>query len=329
MKRNHPQILLADIGVTFANDRGDSNVPGEIYLANEARFTSGNFSQALTAYSTGWRDTNNILATLNFIAPEIPVNRRFEFKKTTNSEEFLSESDDVRAIGSAFKRVEYKGSTVNEKTINKGLTIRIDKDDMLDGDEERAVMRLKSRLLRNDLRRAVTALAAIDSSGTAKVWGATGKPDGDVLGAIVSAGDDAGMGPNRALYGLGAWQMRYQSYEQQATAGAFAALNATPEQVAAKLGLSGGALVSSERYQSAAATKSKVVGDIVAVFFAEDGIGKDDPSVLKRFVTPVGDGGIRVYRNEADKWIDISVEHYSNIVTTSTVGAKKLTVTAS
>lgn len=318
MKTNHiVDAILAD--------QGGANQPGEIYLANEARFTSATFSQPLTTFSVGWKDNENILATLNFIAPEVVVGRRFEFKKATNAEMLLSETDDVRAIGSPFKRVEYTGSTVNEKTLNKGLTIRIDKDDMVDGDEERAVMRLKTRLFRNDLRRAVAILLAVDSSGTNKTWGSSGTPDKDLLGAIIAAGDSAGIDPNRLLFGAAAWQLRYGSLEAQATAGAFAGLALTPDQVAQKLGLSGGR-VSNERYQSAASTKTKVVGSYAVVFFGEDGVGKDDPSNVKRFVTPVGPEGMRVFRDEKDKYVDITVEHYSNIVSTSSLGVAKLNI---
>lgn len=306
-------------------DQGAGNNPGEIYLANEARFTSATFSQPLTTFSVGWKDSDNILALLQFIAPEVVVGRRFEFKKATNAEMLLSETDDVRAIGSPFKRVEYTGSTVNEKTLNKGLTIRIDKDEMVDGDEERAVMRLKTRLFRNDLRRAVTMLLAIHSAGTAKTWGSSGKPDKDLMDAIQAAGDAAGLNPNRLLFGTAAWQLRYASYEAQATAGAFAGLSLTPDQVAAKLGLSG-ARVSQERYQSSETAKSKFVGSYAVVFFGEDGVGKDDPSSLKRFVTPVGPEGVRVYRKEEDKFVDITVEHYSNLVNTSSLGVVKLNI---
>jgi hypothetical protein len=315
-----PEIISGPLG-----DQGSGNNPGEIYLANEARFTSATFSQPLTTFSVGWKDSDNILALLQFIAPEVVVGRRFEFKKATNAEMLLSETDDVRAIGSPFKRVEYTGATVNEKTLNKGLTIRIDKDEMVDGDEERAVMRLKTRLFRNDLRRAVQMLLAIHSAGTAKTWGSSGKPDKDLMDAIQTAGDAAGLNPNRLLFGTAAWQLRYASYEAQATAGAFAGLSLTPDQVAAKLGLSG-ARVSQERYQSAAATKSKVVDSYAVVFFGEDGVGKDDPSSVKRFVTPAGPEGVRVFRKEEDKFVDISVEHYSNLVNTSSVGVVKLNI---
>jgi hypothetical protein len=315
-------IIPTGEGLITPADLGGNNRSGEIYLANEARFTSANFSQPLTAYSVGWKDSEDIKATLDFIAPEVPVGRRFEFKNATNSEEFLSETDDIRAIGSPFKRVEFKGTSTNEKTYNKGLTIRIDKDDMLDGDEERATMRLKTRLLRNDLRRAMTALLAIDNSGTAYTWNSSGTPDSNVMNRIDAAGDSSGINPNRIVYGFAAWLLRRTSYEAQATAGAFAGLNATVQEVAQRLGLSGGR-VSSERYQSSATAKSKTIGAYFVVFNAADGVGKDDPTNLKRFVTPVGDMGLRVYREEHDKFIDISVEHYSNVVTTATVGAKK------
>jgi hypothetical protein len=307
-------------------DQGDNNTTGEIYIANEARFTTATFSQPLTTFSTGWKDTENIQALLQFLAPEVVVGRRFEFKKATNSEHFLSETDDVRAIGSSFKRVEYTGSTVNEKTLNKGLTITLDKDEMVDGDEERAVMRLKTRLFRNELRRAVAMLLAACGDGTNKTWSSgTPKPDKDLMDLIQAAGDNAGLDPNRLLMGTAAWQNRYAAYESQASAGAFAGLSISIEQLAAKLGLSGGR-VSSERFQSSATAKSKVVGSYAVVFFGEDGVGKDDPSNLKRFTTPVGPEGMRVYRDEKDKCVHITVEHYSNIVTTSTLGLGKLNI---
>lgn len=322
MKR---EIIAGALGLGIA-DQGSANIPGEIYLANEARFTSATFSQPLTTFSVGWKDTDDILATLQFVAPEVPVGRRFEFKKAVNAEQLLSETDDVRAIGAPFKRVEYAGTTVNEKTLNKGLTIRLDKDELVDGDEERAVMRLKTRLFRNDLRRAIALLLAIDSTGTAKTWSSgSPKPDKDLMDAISAAGDDAGIDPNRLLFGLAAWQHRYGAYEGQASAGAFSGLSMTPEQVAQKLGLVA-ARVSRERFQSTVTAKAKVVGSFAVVFFGEDGVGKDDPSSLKRFVTPAGAEGVRVYRDEKDKFIDITVEHYSNIVQTSSVGTKKLVI---
>ena len=63
-------------------------------------------------------------------------------------------------------------------------------------------------------------------------------------------------------------------------------------------------------------------------FFAEDGVGPDDPSHAKRFWTAVEGGGkYRVYEQQMSaKLIDLTVEHYSNVSLTSTLGLRKLTV---
>ena len=127
--------------------------------ANENRFTAGNYSEALTAFTVGWKSPDNLNDILDFIAPPVPVGRRFEFKTSDNAQAFYSESDDVRSIGAEFKRVRYDGASINEKTLNKGLTIRVDHDEIADDDwQERYVQMLLQRLLRNELRRAVTAV---------------------------------------------------------------------------------------------------------------------------------------------------------------------------
>src|SRR6059058_2224021 len=137
-----------------------NNPAGQICLANEARFTSSYASEPLTNYATGWIDANNIEKTLDFLFPPVQVPRRFEFKSADNSEPFLSEADDLRAIGADFKHVEYKGTTALNKTLNKGLTIRVDLDQVagMANWREMYTARLLQRVLRNELRRAVTAV---------------------------------------------------------------------------------------------------------------------------------------------------------------------------
>ena len=84
----------------------------------------------------GWRDPNNIEATINVIAPPVPVGRRFEWKSADNAEEFLSEVvDDQRAIGSDFKRVEYTATDVSDKTINQGADVYRQNLDNVSGPE--------------------------------------------------------------------------------------------------------------------------------------------------------------------------------------------------
>lgn len=304
-------------------------VAGEVVVANESRFNSTHYSEPLTAFTVGWQDPENLEAMLDFVAPRVPVGRRFEFKRADNAEAFYSETDDVRAIGSAFKRVEYSGSSVNEKTLNKGLTIRIDHDESLTSDwQERAVQLLLQRLMRNELRRALAALDTAASNAD-KTWDDNSNPDADLRSALIAGADASGVRPNRLLFGETAWDIRAAAYEVQQSAGAFSGAALTAEALAAKLFVEG-IRVASARYQSSASAKSTVVGSAVYAFFAQEAYGKDEPSNLKRFVTPVdGGGNFRVYLEASAKYTDITVEHYSNVIATSALGVRKLTVSAS
>src|ERR1051325_1452472 len=153
---NVQDALRGPTGEVFAIDNGNP-VPGQIVLANEARFTASYYSEPLTSYLVGWKDSARIEETLDFVYPPVQAPRRFEFKKADNSEAFYSETDDVRSIGADFKRVEFKGTTALEKTLNKGLTIRVDLDQVasMPNWRELYTARLLQRLLRNELRRAI------------------------------------------------------------------------------------------------------------------------------------------------------------------------------
>src|SRR5882724_9479283 len=129
----NPQFMNSQIinsaPQTTLPDRGSGYEPGQVLFANSSRFLETYFSEPLTNYAVGWRDPSDIGASLQFIAPAVPVGRRFEWKQAANAEEFLSEViDDQRAIGSDFKRVEYTAADVSDKTLNKGLTYIADLD---------------------------------------------------------------------------------------------------------------------------------------------------------------------------------------------------------
>jgi hypothetical protein len=318
---------MTNIVSKIAEDDG-LQLPGTICAANESRFEAAHMSEPLTAFTVGWRDPEDLRALLNFIAPSVRVGRRFEFRKADNAEAFLSETDDVRAIGSAFKRVEYSGETVNAKTFNKGLTIRVDHDEEVGDDwQERYVQLLVQRLLRNEVRRAVAALDTQDVSES-KPWTWTSSaypnPDGDVRSALAAAAALSGVRPNRVIYGEGAWDLRSNAYYMQDTAGAFNSAGLTPDELAKRLFVDGVRVVNA-RYTSGTARES-VLGSNVYAYYAQDGAMKDEPSNIKRFVTPAGGSDFRVYVQQNSKFTDISVEHYSSIVVTSTLGIRRIAV---
>ena len=314
----------------LAQDNGRLT-PGQVALANESRFNAAFYSEPLTAYAVGWRDPNQLEETLDFLFPPVQAGRRFEFKKADNAEAFYSETDDQRALGADFKRVEYKGTTQLDKTYNKGLTMRVDMDqvDGMPNWREVFTARLLQRLLRSELRRAITAFSGA-ATNTAKTWDTSaGKdPDQDVLTDLIAAVDDSGVRPNRLLYGDVAWNKRLIAHRAQSSSGGYASAGLTPRELSGFLGVDG-VRVSRERYQSTAIAKAKVTPDIVLEFFAEDGLGPDDPSHGKRFWSAVESGGkYRIYDQAVSaKMIDLTVEHYCNCVVTSTVGLRKLTIT--
>jgi hypothetical protein len=317
MALNNAPIML-DLGV-------GQNPSGIICAANEARFTSTHYSEPLTAYTVGWRDPENLDALLDTLFPSVSVGRRFEFKSATNAEAFLSESDDVRAIGAAFKRVEYKGSSVNEKTHNKGLTIRVDHDDEIgEGWREMYVQMLMQRLLRNDLRRGIALIDAASTNAAATFSAAT-NPDGLSRTALKAGADASGIRPNVVVYGEAAWDLRLDAYEAPTRENGGNAAQLTKEQLATKLMVDVVEILKA-RYQSGAAAKSSVLGSVIYYYLALKGVTKDDPTNVKRFLTPARGGKWGVYVVEHEKYTDISVEHYSNIVITSTIGIRKNTV---
>lgn len=317
-----------DLDAPIGKDEGpNSNPVGIICAANESRFTSGHYSEQLTGYTVGWQDPENIDAILQRLFPEIPIARRFDFKKADNAQAFLSEVDDIRASSAAFKRVEYSGTSAQGKTLNKGLTIRIDHDD--EEDLEAAVQlgtsRLMQRILRNDLRRGLTALDSADTNDTA-TWAAASNPDKDLRDLVKASADATGVFANVVALGELVWHYRLDSYEVPGRQNGGQRASFTPQQLAQYLMVDLVEVVKA-RYQSTATAKAAVLAARAYAYSAYQGMGKDDPSAVKRFRSS-GRGGQRfgVYRKEYEKFTDVSVEHYSNIIVTG-LGIQSLDVT--
>ena len=326
--------------------------PGQIYaVSNDSRFMEGNFSTPLTQFAIGFKDPNDLEGTLEFFAPRAPVpGRYFEWKKWSNAEEFYAEidGDDVRAIGADFKRVEYTRTDQTDKTQNKGLMIRVDLDQVSQtaGWQNTYVAKLMRRLLRNEIIRARTLIAAAGNSLAATMhWTANGDPDYDLNAALLacadgngSSVDGLGFRPNRIGFGETAWSYRFSSMRGNANAAKFLDAKLTPAELATMLGVDE-IRVSHERYQSGATAKSQIFGTYILIFEASPGMDIEDASCIKRFVSPppnlidagqfvrpAGSLDVNVYLQQiSPKLVDIYVEHYSKIVMTHTIGVKTLT----
>ena len=318
---------------------GDAVKPGEMYLANESAFITAHFNEPLTTYAVGWRDQSGVADLLDFLAPPVPVSRRFTYKEFIQAEAFLADSanGDLRAIGGEFPTVKFTGKETLGRTDNRGLRIRIDLDEVSDPDsvlaggvpayQARAVELIKTRLLRNSALRAI-ALYQAAAVNTAKTWDATaGKdPDQDLLNDIVTGTNARGFQSNRVLFGHTAWTKRMLSHRAQNNAGGYTSAAFTPEELAGYLGLDQ-VMINKSRYLSGSSL-TEVVGNLVLEFFGDPASGIADPSNVKRFVSTT-DGGtdFRVYVQQVtSKLIDITVEKYEVIKVTSNLGIRTLTI---
>ena len=328
MKNNVFPLIALGNEAPVVKDHADLP-PGVVALVNESRLAASTYSEGLTTYSVGYRDPENLLAAVDYIAPPIPTGRRSEFKKGDKDTVFLAETDDERAIGGGFKRVEYAGTSQLFKTVNRGLAYILDIDE--DGgatSEESIVAMLQQRIIRNKYRRAMTVLAALNA-GTAATFSVATQPDELIKAALAAAQLESGIFPNRGLIGLAAWNLRSAAYAGNDKAGAFAGLVKKPSDVAGDLMLDD-LRVDKALYQSTATAKARIVASNFYGVVAREGMTKDDPSNLKQFYTPVGGGRFRVFRKvtgPADKFIEIIVEHYESILGTSTVGVARLNIT--
>lgn len=329
------EILAANDNLPMDNGNPEA---GTMVMANAARFIEAHFSEPLTTYATGWRDQEGLQDLLDFIAPPVEVPRRFEYISYVNPEAFLSETDDVRAIGSDFKRVEYTQSKLTSTTLNKGLTYRVDLDNVDPNTNwrEKIVSQLQLRIIRNDVRRAMALLIAA-ATNTAVNWtthagsgalGSDNDPDMELTQAVINFNTAVGIPPTSLLFDLTAWGKRFLAARASNAAGNFASAGLTIDQVAQLVGCQKG-MISRYQYQSTPSAKASVLGGAYAlVFLANPAQSIDDPSNMKRFVTQtMGGTMVRVYEQQVSmKLIDISVEMYSRPVLTSSLGMQLLTV---
>jgi hypothetical protein len=310
--------------------RHDAASVGTITQINADLLTEGTYREALTTYAVGYRP-GNFLADREVLAPSVPVARRFDYKAYNNAEAFYSElSDDLRAVKGDFKEVEYTAQEVSEKTLNRGLMITLDPDQVRDMPdwEQRYTAKLTERLVLNQLRRAIALLSAA-ATNTAKTWDTTaGKdPDQDVLTDIVAGHTASGVRPNRVAFGPTAWSKRILAHRAQTTAGGFGSAGMTAELLAQFLAIEK-VLVCEARYSTTASAKTAALSNLVIMFNALSGATTEDASNIKHFWSPCANGQmLMVHRwDQGPKKLCLAVEHYELLKITSTLGIRQLTI---
>lgn len=304
--------------------------PGVIAQINADLLTEGTYREALTTYAVGYR-AGNFEADKEAIAPGVPVARRFDYKAYDSAEAFYSElADDLRSTGADFKQVEYTSEEVSAKTLNRGLMIVVDADQVKDMPdwEQRYTAKLTERLVLNQIRRAISLISAAATNSN-KTWDITaGKdPDQDVMSDIVTAHTAAGVRPTRVAFGPTAWSKRILAHRAQNTAGGFASAGLTPAQLAAFLAIEQ-VVVCEARYSTSASAKAEALSNLVLMFNALAGATTEDASNIKHFWSPCDNGQrLMVHRWDVGaKKLCLAVEHYELLKIISTLGIRKLTV---
>lgn len=308
--------------------------PGVVHLANDSNFDAAFSSKSLTDFAGGFSDTEGQKDLHGFVVPSVPCSSQItEFKVANSIDDLRSEDDneDVRPLGDDFKRIEISQSNVTKKLQNRGLTIRLEVEA---GESPRrrevAVTQILGRLWRNDIRRAITALAGA-ATVTARSWDteALKDPDQDLMDELQTAAAAMGVPINRILFGGAAWQKRYLCQGNKDTAAAISGRLMSPEQLALVLRVEA-VHVARERYaaSAAASTKTEIVGSNVFLFNASSTPTPEDPSNIKRFYVDLDGKPYRVYEHQVGPHlVDISVEHYSEVVITNSLGIRKLSIT--
>jgi len=320
---------LAGLGIT--QDVADLAVGG-VALANESAFNNSFLSEPLTAFASGTGTHEELAQLLDFLAPQVNTARRFEYEVADNAANLAAEADssDIRALGGVFKTISYNGSIVQSKTYSKGLTRRVDRDQLEEGsiNRQEIVQFLTRRLLVSEIIRA-TALIRANATEVTKKWSAdTGgtwpDPDADVMNAIV--GVQRNVLPNRMVWGKQTWARRFTAL-RSGDEGKSATALMTPAQLAALLAIEEIRL-SHELYFTDNASSGGVINPAhIYGFNALRGATRFDPSNLKRFVTPAGGSPFQVFEQEVSSHvIDITVSHYSNIVCTDATGLLWMTI---
>jgi hypothetical protein len=325
--------MLANMGLGAADlarpalYQGAASPQGEVCLANESLFTQDHYSEPLTTLITDWPDPVGLDVLMDYIMPPVEVSRRFEFKQAENAEAFIMDSDDIRAIGASFKEVTYTENTVQAKTLNKGLTVRLDNDQYTDlaMTQERLVKKLRQRLLRSEYARGLAVMAAAATNNPYTWSSGARNPMADMRTVLLAGELLSGLYANRILWAKDAWATQQGAFEALNTPSGYNNAKSTPQQIAETL-LCDKGMVTGAVYQSGAASKARLAAGLIFFFYALDGVDQFDPSHLKRFWSPTESGPMRVYTQVYAKFVEVTLEHYSLPVATTTLGVEAITV---
>jgi len=312
-------------------------------LSNDSYFADAFFSEPLTIYAVDYVD-KKIDDALELMLPSVPApNELFEYEVFENPQEFQIDTDDSRPLNADFKLIEYYGTKTQGKVLNRGLAMVVDLDRVKTevGWAEKRTSKILRRLKRSELLRGINVLLTaagsavkLNSGRTAleagnSTWDTNADPDLDTSQALEIYADTLGFRPNTVYYDANAWQQRLLALRGNSNAGKFVSANMSTTELAAWLRVDK-VIIGEQRYQTSLTAKSRMAAGAVICYQSQDSPSIEDPSVVKRFTLPTASGGpFRVYQQQlSSKRVLLSVEHYSNVIQTATIGAFRMAIVA-
>jgi len=333
MKDKHLNLFLMLTGATIMSD---TPVLGQITVCNASQNYAGSLAQDVQGYLAGLPSTDESLL-FEAMFPGMQTNDFFQFAKA-DDEAYLTEADDsdIRSAGASFKRVQYRGTTVTDATVQKGLTMRVDHKTLpkvngviVPGWENRYAAGLKNRLIRVD---KVRGIAVVDAAATnvAITFSASTNPDGLLRAMCQLTRTATGQMPTHCVIGNASWQGRVDAYEAATRVNIGAANHADYDEVMLARYLRCKSVIIDDGLKQTvkAGTKADTLGLANYSYTANDSPLMGDNSNVKRAWSPVTGGGEwAVAIQEFPVYTDITVWHESKIFIPITTGIRKTTVT--
>ena len=322
------------LGIALNNSLPQSH--GQVCLANDTLIAQSSYIEELTTYGIGYGSmaANKLRTLRDFIAPPRLSNSRVVRLTQYDENEPWAAVDYNKVKRSQladFAEVRQRSASKVDRTIfNRGLTVRLDRDQIKDKPmwQQIHTQWLIDLLMRATLLESLDMLSASAIADSA-TWDAGSDPDVDIKSRLLSQADITGFYPRRALYGDQATLKRQKSYRGQLNAGSLASAQLTSDdQIATVLGLDS-VITSAERYQSSSAAKTEIVGSNVLVFTAIDSDSPEDCSNLVRCVASAtyGGGEYAVYlTSEGVKTVFLTVENYELLSMQHTTGLMKIAI---
>jgi hypothetical protein len=346
MKLQQPNGISLDLmrALTGADTANRSpSKPGEITIANSVSPGTTNYEASLAGEVSDYLagiTAKPLQEKLDTIFPPVQTNDFFLFARA-DDEYFLTETkdEDIRALGGAFKRVQFRGTQHNGETLHKGLTMRLD-NKMIpkgsngkprDGWQMGFAAHLMNRLIRAEMVRGFVMLSAA-ATNTAKVWDEASNPDADLRAQAKESRLASGLRPTHLLIGAGAQDLRQDAFEDAARTNQILATRATmtAAQIAEYCRVDHCFIEDEVKQEKKGGAKSNILDLESISYCAEPSPVIGDPSNVKRaWSASANDRMWEVVVNVDDAGThDITVYHSSVIFIPISTGIIKRTVSA-